>query len=625
MKKVQLSIILLISFLILIIISIYFSSISGFFINKEKNAICKDCNVVFITIDALRADHLGCYGYSSNTSPNIDKLENESILFENAFSQSSWTLPCMTTVFTSIYPYLYEDVNKEEYLLLSKSVNTFPEILKENGYLTAGFVDACYMNSYFGFNKGFDIYDDRSCTNIDFLGIKNIENNVFEFLNKNKQSKFFLYLHILEVHDAKNVSEYDKNILYEDEGISIILNKLKELNLAQKTIIIITADHGQEIFDHGNFGHGYTLYDEVIHVPLIIKIPFINHKIIENQVGSIDIAPTILDLLNISIPEQFQGNSFVPLIMGYEKENETVYSKLQTLISLRRNDFKFIYDTKTNYSELYYLRNDPKEKINLAEENSSITKELKNELMEWLKSVKEKASNLNISISEYQYPTIGLPRVNVNESSLFIISFNPDIIYNMDKLQHEDSYPFSELPQDFWGSWYSNGDYYNSTSYYSNKTNNFLNKEGRGIVLIHPQNFTTPSFLAQNITLGNDAYVLVAEYGEIASYFNSSCGDSDAIIKIKILDIDKNVEVNAYEDIIKESDGWKKVALVLNAYAGKNITFKIEGYAGGSSEWCGEYAAVNKFYIGKINEKLNINETLEEKIKERLKELGYIK
>ena len=594
-------------------IIILFSTIFYFY-EENNDYACKNCNVILITIDALRADHLGCYGYSINTSPNIDKFANESIIFTHSFSQSSWTLPSMSSVFSSIYPYLYDDVKIEEYLLLSKSVKTLPEILKENGYLTAGFVDACYMNSYFGFNKGFDIYDDRGCIYTNFWGIKNIENNVFEFLNENKQNKFFLYLHLMEVHSAteKNISEYDKNILYEDEGINILLNKLKELNLEQKTIIIITADHGQEIFDHGNFGHGETLYDEVIHVPLIIKIPFFEHKVISNQVESIDIAPTILGLLNITIPEQFQGKSFIPLIMGYEKENKAVYSKLLTLTSFRTNNFKLIYDTTEGAKELYDLKNDPKEKVNLIKENLSISKELEINLLEWLKSAKEKVSHFENLTGSDKYPLYGLPIVNITDSSLIPVSFNPDIIYEGNQLPNDDFIPFSNLTQKFWESWYSDGFYY--------KDSLPKNSTYAGIVYIHPHNFTSPRFLAQNVSLGNEAYVIVAEFANIAGYLNSSCGDSDVIVKIKILDHGNGDEKTIYEDIIKESDGWKRVSLVMHAYVGKNITFKIEGYAGGNKEWCGELAAVNKFYIGKVKEDDKI---LEQKIRERLKDLGY--
>ena len=572
-------------------------------------------NLILITIDCLRPDHLSFNGYSKNASPNIDELAKKNIIFNKTFSQSSWTLPSMTSIFTSFYPYLYNDTYREELLLDSESIITFPEILEENDYKTAGFVDACYMNSFFGFDKRFNLYDDRGCLHPNFWSSEKLNDRMFEFLQKNLQNKFFIYLHYMEVHSYRqNTTKYDENILIVDKQIGRILRKLDQLNLTQKTIIIITADHGEELLERGGLGHGETLYDEVIHVPLIIKIPSIEHRTINNQVESIDITPTILNLLNIPIPEQFQGESLIPLIMGYEKEDKTVYSKLKTLVSVRRNDFKLIYDTKTNESELYDLRKDPKERINLAKENLLITEELKDELIKWLETLKEKALYFNISITEYQYPKIILPLVNVDESSLSIVSSNPDIIYTREKWPQDDGCFFYELPQHFWGSWYSDGYYYNNPIP--------QNSNNKGIVIIHPFNPSKPRFLAQNISLIDDVHVLVVEIGNVVGHFNVSCGNSDAIFKIKVLDIDKKTEATVYEDIVKESDGWKTVAIVMHPYSGRNITFKVEGHAGGpDSIWCGEYAAVNKFYIAKTTKELK---STEEKIEEKLKELGYI-
>jgi hypothetical protein len=352
---------------------------------------------------------------------------------------------------------------------------------------------------------------------------------------------------------------------------------------------------------------------------LILFIPDLKHKVIHSQVATIDLMPTILDLLKIDIPNKIQGHGFLNLIIGKEEINRTTYSLYGPLVVIRKNNYKLIYNRESNNKEFYDIGVDKKEIHNLINENLTVEKKLENELLDWLEIRKNEIRNLNFSIKEFYYPKFSVPSpVNVSEKSIDIVSTNPDIIYETNQLRNSSEIDFEELPQNFWYPWSSDG-YYLKGSIPEN-SNNY------GIVLIHPINFTTPRFLAQNITLINEVYILVAEFANIANYFNHSCGDSDAIVKIKILDYTSNDEFIIYEDIIKESDGWKKIALVLNGYQNKNITFKIEGYSGGyGGEWCGEYAAVNKFYVGKLKEKIKINETLQQKIEERLKELGYVR
>jgi hypothetical protein len=534
----------------------------------------------------------------------------------------------MISLFTSSYPY-WE--NKRE-LPLPKSKLTIAEILNKNNYSTGGFVAACYVNSYFGFDRGFDTYDDRACFQRELVGARSINERAFEFLKANTTNKnFFLYLHYMNVHEIygnitydglsrANTSQiidiYDEKILKMDEEIARLLDELDKLNLTGRTMIIITADHGEGLYDHGHLGHGSQVYEELIHVPLIMSIPHVKNKSIRTQVRHIDIFPTILDVMNISIPTNIEGKSLIPLVNDMENEDRTVYAISKSSVAIRENNFKLIYNTQTEKEELYSLEDDPKEQTNLANKNLPIENKLEEKILEKINSMRREFKRIYPNLTEVKHPLSSLPILKLNETKLEVISFNPDIIYEKRKWPHKFGASFSELPQEFWGPWYSNG-YYIKDSIPKNS-----NK--KGIVLIHPKNFTNPRFLAQNVTLSNDIYVLITEVANIAAYLGHSCKNSDVIIKIKIIDHKTGKENTIYEDVVSKSDGWKKVSIVMgNKYANKNITFKIEGHAGGSNTWCGEFAAVNKFYIGRTKEELKINQTTAEKIKKRLRELGY--
>jgi hypothetical protein len=242
------------------------------------------------------------------------------------------------------------------------------------------------------------------------------------------------------------------------------------------------------------------------------------------------------------------------------------------------------------------LNTDFKEQKNIINYSLSVTEPLEEEIIKWKKSV--------IALPlPYNYT---LPIVDVNESYLDIISSDPNLNFEGNI-----------------NTWYTDGIY---KKYYPR-----LAEEG--ILILHPYNVTMPRFLSQNITLYNYSYVLlarVAHIGNLAKYNSSECfklyGCVDAEIKIKVTDIETKREETIYDGIIDSRDGWKDIKIDISKYKGKNITFKIEGWAGGPCDvWCGEWAAVDKFYIGKTRGELKVNETIIEKIIENLRNLGYLK
>ncbi|MHA1723681.1 MAG: sulfatase, partial [Promethearchaeota archaeon] len=319
----------------------------------------KNINIILISIDTLRADHLGCYGYERKTSPTIDKLAKDGVVFLNAFSTTSWTLPAHISLLTSLENRNHM-VNKAN-SYLNPSIITIADILRKKGYLTYAFTGGGLVSQRFGFSKGFDFYRDYKGSKL-FKKSSAILYRAFEqFINKNKDKKFFLFLHTYQTHDPygppmpfarkflkkefkwtnvemqeiifdkngkfKNlttqekeniISLYDGEIRYMDEClIKPMIKELKKLNLYNNTMIIFTSDHGEEFFDHKSWLHGHSLYNELIKIPLIIKFPFSKYKNLKvNKIVRItDIVPTILDVLNINYKKQnFDGKSLVKIL-----------------------------------------------------------------------------------------------------------------------------------------------------------------------------------------------------------------------------------------------------------------------------------------------------------------------
>lgn len=278
---------------------------------------CRGCNVILISIDTLRADHMGYMGYGKNTSPNIDMLSQKSLVFENAISQATWTLPSHVSLFSSLYPDVHGVTKKEN--KISQSTRLLPEILKENGYLTRGYHEGGFLNPHFGFGRGFDVYTKQP---IDDSIIDSIK-----FIEYNKDKKFFLFLHTYKVHSDyyykedgdflfpdlfllniftpsekelnSMIDDYDRSIAYVDSLVGKLIEKIESEGLMDNTIIIVTSDHGEGFMEHGIIGHGYAPYQELVHIPLVFYLPGKNPERIEEYVELIDIMPTILDAIGI--------------------------------------------------------------------------------------------------------------------------------------------------------------------------------------------------------------------------------------------------------------------------------------------------------------------------------------
>jgi arylsulfatase A-like enzyme len=337
-------------------------------------------HIVWIVIDAQRAGSLGAYGYRRDTSPVLDALASEGVLFELAMSQESYTQASVPSYFTSTYPLTHQVLyNNPDIDVLDESFVTIAEILRDDGYQTAAFVFNPHLKARFGFNQGFELYDDDKegwkkgiPHYINYETASKIHEKTARYLEDTTQDPIFLYLHYRDVHDPyvppppyhkrflprgyepvvdilypeeghlplhENVrlarSQYDGEILYTDFYIGKTLNLLAEHGLTRdNTVFVVTADHGEEFFDRhpgdrGGSFHGRTLYREQIHVPLIFSFPGLEPKKrrLTSAVALVDIVPTLLDYIGIDPGRfDFQGQSLLPMIREGREREGFVYS-----------------------------------------------------------------------------------------------------------------------------------------------------------------------------------------------------------------------------------------------------------------------------------------------------------
>ncbi len=396
-------------------------------------------NLVLIVINSLRADHLGSQGYPRATSPHIDTLAKESVYFDRAFAQSYWTLPSLATIFTSKYLCAHKLNERDKSLGLNQK--TFTLALKEHGYLTDAFTCGLDAAALYGLGKSFDSYDVYGGSNP--MGVfADMLPKVFRKLSENKNKKFFLFLHSYDTHPPyrydqresfdkgykgiftslpmdynsfkalKNhtlgqgnnqayvsdrdlnhiVACYDDALKQADSFIGSLIAELKALKLYEKTVIILCADHGEELGERGTFNRfgNQNLYQEVVRVPLIIRYPGLSQRLqgrrIRSLVGLVDIAPTVLDLLGIpNTDSDFQGESlrrFVETTSDKEGRKFIVSEASKAKWMLLRSDgWKLVHSAGKN--ELYDLNNDPGEQINLAAQNPQMLVIMLQDFFSW--------------------------------------------------------------------------------------------------------------------------------------------------------------------------------------------------------------------------------------------------
>lgn len=363
-------------------------------------------NVVIITIDTLRPDHLGCYGYKQIRTPNIDALAADGIRFERAYTPVPVTLPSHTTIFTGTYP-IYSGMHDFAANKLSPTQATLASVLKEHGYATGAVVASAVLDSRFGLNRGFDFYYDHfDFSRLDESNIDEMErpgnmvaDATLDWLGKNYKQKFLLWMHLYDPHypyrppapysEEYKGRPYDGEIAFADAQVGRLIRFLKEKGLYQNTLIVLSGDHGESLGEHGEKTHGFFIYNSTLHVPLILHLPRQAGalKSVPDLVNLADLMPTILASLKLDIPTQVQGRSLAPLLAPRNPVKasalyaETFLPRLHfnwsELRSVETESYHFIDAPKP---ELYDLTKDPGETRNLYPQKKGVSEEMRRQL-----------------------------------------------------------------------------------------------------------------------------------------------------------------------------------------------------------------------------------------------------
>jgi choline-sulfatase len=371
-----------------------------------KDVASQKYNILLLTIDTLRADRLGAYGFKEISTPNIDGLAKEGILFEDATSHVPLTLPSHTSIMTGLFPSNH-GVHDNGGFHVAPSQQTIAEVLKQKGFQTGAFVGAFVLDSSWGLNQGFNTYFDHfELPKEERVGLASIQrkaDDVFKnaktWLDQHQKERFFLWVHFYDPHSPYEPPEmydhmyperpYIAEIAYTDSVVGKLLSHVKDLGLRHKTVILLAGDHGESLGEHRESTHAFFVYDATLHVPMILSIP--DHKFqgkrISRQARLVDVAPTLLQLAGAVVPENIQGRSLLHYIFGSETAQsppsyaECYYPQYHfgwsRLLSLRDGNYKYI---DTSKPELYDLKNDPKELKNLYSAKQDIAMRMKAEL-----------------------------------------------------------------------------------------------------------------------------------------------------------------------------------------------------------------------------------------------------
>ncbi len=413
----------------------------AFLLLRERNN-SKPINILLITVDALRPDHLSCYGYERHTSPNIDKLSKEGIRFTQAIAAGGWTIESLPSILTGTYSLTHQIHAWDD--LRNLSVKTLAWELAIKGYqcvLWSNHGDMRSLDIKDGFQRVYSVDVRKNYKSTDYVLTNQIINRL---KNQYRNHPFFFYIHYegchvpylppapykyMYLHDkfrkksesipisnrkdrderytgngkipyvaAKDnitdpnyyISQYDGAISYTDAQIGRLMDGLKELGLDKNTLVILTADHGEMLGEHNIYFDHQRSYEENIRVPLIIIFPklFPRGKVISKQVSLIDIAPTILEIAGLKRPSYMQGESLLAFIKPFKsyprKYVLSFFTNPKDWIAIRAKDWKLIYNN-ANELELYNLRDDPMEQHNLITKRPDKFRQLKQELDNFIK------------------------------------------------------------------------------------------------------------------------------------------------------------------------------------------------------------------------------------------------
>ena len=410
-------------------------------------------NVVLIVVDTLRADHLSCYGHGNYTTPRLDELASQGVRYDRALSQAPWTTPSVASLMTSLYPTTTGIGSERE--VLSDELTLLPELLSQAGYRTGAVISHTFCSARWNFDQGFDWFDQSNIGGHAVVTSEGVTNRALEFLDQVGEAPFFLWAHYFDPHfyyvehedypfggrgdydgpvepgivftelldmrdeltaaDAAELMRiYDSEIAHTDRWIGVLLDELRERGLFDRTLVVVTGDHGEEFLDHGDLGHARTLYQELINVPLLIKYPLDVSAVVpvarpgrvtEGHVALLDVFPTVLDVAGLShlSPRGIEGRS---LLRSVDRQRVIVSETARRggAQSLVHGRFKLIRRVAQDELELYDVAEDRFERVDLARTYAAERERLARLLHEWERKVEvREAEELDLSAEDLEH------------------------------------------------------------------------------------------------------------------------------------------------------------------------------------------------------------------------------
>jgi len=388
-------------------------------------------NIILITLDTTRADRMGFLGSKRGLTPSLDGLARQAVVFTSAYSHVPLTTASHTTILTGTYPEFNHVTDFG--ISLSERLPYLPDILRQRGYHTAAFVGSLILDPHDGtapgFDRGFDVYDagfhlrrhgmDRY-QSVERRAVV-VVNRALGWLSQNHQGPLFLWVHLYDAHDPYDPpvpykqryrsQPYDGEIAYADSAVGKLLATLRTHGLYDDTLIAVLADHGESLGAHGESTHGVFLYDETLHVPLLIKLPGNRAagRRVETQVGLVDVAPTILREALVSIPQEMQGEPLEPLFKGSAAGSKSLAGAAEDRPAYAETDYphrafgwsalralrsgKYLY-IQAPERELYNRISDPAEGHNVASTSKAVADTLASQLEQFRRNTRQSLINL---------------------------------------------------------------------------------------------------------------------------------------------------------------------------------------------------------------------------------------
>jgi len=371
-------------------------------------------NVLLVSIDTCRADHLSCYGCKRPTTPNIDAAAHDGAIFKMAMTPVPLTTPAHCSMLTGTYPPTHGVHLNSYYERLANSNVTLAKTMRDAGYQTAAFVGGFTLDARFGLNQGFDTYDghfgEKGKKGLDERrDAEKVTGPALAWLDEHAKRPFFLFLHFYDAHapyapHPTETAPYDDDpyageIAYIDRNIGQVLDRLRTLGVYDNTLLIITGDHGEGLGEHGEMKHGYFIYQSTLHVPLVVRAPRCGHGIrVDGNVSLIDIVPTVLDLVGLKTPARVAGVSLRAALEGgpaperrqpvYAESLDAATFECSPLHGIVEGGWKYILAPRP---ELYDLSQDPGERTDLIGKEPQVAQRLRGRLEAMLKELETAA------------------------------------------------------------------------------------------------------------------------------------------------------------------------------------------------------------------------------------------